>query len=145
MQAKLIVMRGVSGSGKSTEAAKLLEEFLNTNPNSNGIICSADNFFVNPDSGKYEFDASKLRQAHTRCKTRVELAMELGVGLILVDNTSTSKWEYQPYLDMAQRFDYEVEIVKVGLLDDDSLKVYANRNRHGVPLEVIQKQARRFK
>jgi len=144
MQNKLIVLRGVSGAGKSTRAKELVREFLDTNPNDMALICSADDFFVNHESGEYEFVASALRQAHAWCQTRAELAMELGLGLVVVDNTSTQKWEYQPYLDLSQRFDYEVEIVVVGQLDDDSLKEYANRNKHGVPLEVIRKQAKRF-
>jgi predicted kinase len=70
--------------------------------------------------------------------------MKLGVDLILVDNTNTQKWEYQPYLDMAYAFKYDTEEIIVGSLDDDSLLEYAERNEHGVPLEAIQRMANRF-
>lgn len=139
---KLYILRGVSGSGKSTKAKELVAE--QERRGNSHFIASADDFFVNKRSGEYEFDPSKLRHAHAWCKTRAEMAMELGIEVVVVDNTNTQKWEYIPYIDMADWFDYEVEVVRVGQLDESNLKVYANRNRHGVPLDVIRKQAKRF-
>lgn len=150
------ILRGVSGSGKSKRAKQLIKEWVAARPwagipgdiglvlERTTIICSADQFFVNPDSGKYEFDAKKLSLAHARCKTRAETAMELGVGLVIIDNTHTRHWEYKPYVELAERFGYEVKIEMVGQLDDSNLKVYANRNSHGVPLEAVRKMAARF-
>lgn len=151
-------MRGVSGSGKSTRAKELRKEWVkscisNWCPEgveeedvleAQTIICSADDFFVDHSSGEYNWDPKKLGAAHSWCKTRAETAMELGIGWVCIDNTNTAKWEYEPYLEMAKRFDYEVEVVKVGQLDESNLKVYANRNKHGVSLDVIRKQAKRF-
>lgn len=141
---KMIVMRGVSGSGKSTRAKELVQEFLDTNPNEQAIICSADQFFVNRESGQYEFDSKKLPAAHSYCRTRAETAMELGVGLVVIDNTNTRKWEYEGYVKLASDFGYEAEVEMVGQLDESNLKVYANRNKHGVDLEVVRQQAKRF-
>lgn len=135
---ELYILRGVSGSGKSTMAKEIVSG------HSSYLVCSADEFFVNKQTGEYEFDPKKLRQAHTWCKTRAELAMELGVETVVIDNTNTQKWEYQSYLDMAKIFKYDIKIIKVGQLDESNLKVYANRNKHGVPLDVIRKQAGRF-
>jgi predicted kinase len=141
---KMIVMRGVSGSGKSTRAKELVQEFMDTNPEEQAIVCSADAFFVNRDSGDYEFDSKKLPSAHSYCRTRAETAMELGVELVVIDNTNTRKWEYEGYVKLAEQFGYEAEVEMVGQLDESNLKVYANRNKHGVDLEVVRAQAKRF-
>lgn len=133
---KLVIMRGVSGSGKSTKARELTEK------DSDSIICSADDFFMK--SGRYCFEAKDLGRAHAWCLGKVAAAMEIGVRLIVLDNTNTQRWEYQPYLTLAAAEGYEVEFQLVGDLDEASLERYAQRNAHGVPLEVIQKQAQRF-
>jgi len=141
---KLIVMRGVSGSGKSTKARELVDEFMEQNPNGLVHICSADDFFINAKTGKYEFEANKLGQAHAWCRGRAYAAMSMGADLVIVDNTNTRKWEYQPYLDLSFLFKYETEECVVGEFDDDSILLYAERNAHGVPLEAVAKMADRF-
>ena len=142
---KITIMRGVSGSGKSTKAKELIKEVLNaTDGTASTIICSADQFFIDPESGRYEFDHRKLGSAHAYCRAKVEAAVELGANLIIVDNTNTQKWEFAPYVAIAEANDYECEEIMVGTLNDDDLKAYANRNKHGVPLESIRKMAKRF-
>jgi adenylate kinase len=51
----VVVMSGVSGSGKSTYAEKLLEQ-------SQGVKVSTDHFFM--VGNEYKFDPSKLGEAH---------------------------------------------------------------------------------
>ena len=141
---KLIILRGVSGSGKSTKAVELTSELRDVYPDSLSIICSADMFFINRTSGEYEFDAQKLGHAHLWCKTRAETAMVLGAELIIIDNTNTQKWEFKDYIDMAKLYGYESSQEVCGDINDEYLIVYADRNKHGVPLSVIKKQAARF-
>lgn len=138
------IMRGVSGSGKSTRAKELLKEFFETNPDGQALICSADDFFMNHATGNYEFNSKLLSQAHAWCRGKFTACLELGLDLVILDNTNTQYWEFQPYVELAKEFGYKVNLNRVGKLDDSSLKTYANRNKHGVPLEVIQKQAKRF-
>lgn len=133
---KLDILRGVSGSGKSTHAKELVKG-LNSS-----IVCSADGFFMK--DGEYNFDAKLLGQAHAWCKGKVAAALELGVERVVVDNTNTAYWEYEPYLKLGEEAGYEIEIHTLGSLDEDSLKQYANRNKHGVSIDIIRKQAKRF-
>jgi len=142
MNKTLVIFRGVSGSGKSTAAKKYMRKFLADNPNGNSCICSADNFFT--EDGAYKFVASKLGAAHADCRSRVASAMSSETNLVIVDNTSTRKREYKAYLDMAENSGYAVKEIVVGKFDDANLKVYANRNKHKVPLDTIRKQAKRF-
>ena len=138
---KLVIMRGVSGSGKSTKAKELVKEQV---VGTMSAICSADKFFIDPSSKKYEFDPRKLGNAHAFCRGQVEAAIELGVDLIIVDNTNTQKWEFKSYIDLAESNGYKYTECVVGSLEEKDLKLYANRNVHGVPLESIRKMAKRF-
>lgn len=142
MNRKLIILRGCSGSGKTTLAKKMQKEALESGKTA--LICSADQYFVNPKSGRYEFDSRKLGNAHAYCRGKVEAAIWLGCDLIILDNTATRRWEFEPYIEMAERDDYEHEEKMVGTLNDNDLKVYANRNVHGVSLDIIRKMAGRF-
>jgi len=135
-------MRGVSGSGKSTKAQELVKEAQREGKTT--LVCSADQFFVDPNTGRYEFDHRKLGSAHAFCRGKAEAAVWLGTDLVIIDNTNTQKWEFEPYVLLAESNDYECEEVMVGTLNDEDLKVYANRNKHSVPLDSIRKMAKRF-
>jgi len=139
---KLVIMRGVPGSGKSTT----VEEILDSHDGLDHYfidVWSADDYFVRPD-GVYDFSFKTLKNAHAWCREGVKASMSVGTHLVIVDNTNTRKWEYQVYLDMAEKYGYEVEEVIVGEFSEEALKLYAERNVHGVPLESIKKMMERF-
>ena len=62
----LTLVRGLPGSGKSTFANWIWNEYA---------ICEADKFFVD-NEGNYNFDATKLREAHEWCRNAVETRMK---------------------------------------------------------------------
>ena len=127
---KMIILRGVPGSGKST--------FVNL------LTClgdstarSADKFFSR--YGTYEFDSKLLGEAHAWCQENVKLDCESGISLVIVDNTNTCRWEFQPYLDIARENGYEVTVIEVqGGLDG------LFENVHGVNAKSIDKMLGRF-
>ena len=127
MKKVVVIMVGVSGSGKST----WIEEFLRTHPSESSVIASADHFFM--QNGLYNFNASKLGAAHDYCKEKFSRAIQDGVDTIFVDNTNTRKWERGFYITEAKKNGYKV-FLKVLRVDPE---VAANRNRHGVPLNSI--------
>ena len=94
----LHIVRGVPGSGKTTFCKKE----LHITP------YEADDFFM--VNGKYEFKPEQLAQAHKYCQTNVEWAMKSDTQYIAVANTFTRVWEMQPYLDLAEKYGYEVVI-----------------------------------
>ena len=124
---KLTILRGLPGSGKSTwvESAR------------NAVVASADSFFYD-DDGVYHFDPAKLGEAHTACTVYLIGTMAMGFPHVVLDNTCTRRWEYKVAEELAVRFGYEVQIVDLfdGGCTDEEL---AERNRHGVPLEAIQR------
>jgi predicted kinase len=128
---KLLVLRGLPGSGKTTYAKNL-----------NGIICSADDFFC--AKGVYLFDRNSLQDAHDYCYNKVVAAMEQEMKLIILDNTNTRRSEYSRYVEAAKEHGYFVEEKIIGEVSIGVCATYAFRNRHGVPLKVIQNMARRF-
>ena len=126
---KVIIMCGISGSGKSTRTEKLYPE---------ATVCSTDHFFM--VNGEYKFDPRKLSQAHGNCLRKFVAELCYRKPLIVVDNTNTSVAEVAPYAALALAYDYklEIEILKV---DVDTA---AKRNIHGVPYTTIVKMAERI-
>jgi NEDD4-binding protein 2 len=129
----LILLRGLPGSGKSTFANYMF---------SNNIF-EADQYFYN-EEGKYNFDASKLYEAHKWCQLRVEHAMEdnlesngMYFSEIVVSNTSTTEKELEPYLELAKKYDYQV----VSLIVENR---HSGVSKHNVPAETIERMKNRF-
>jgi len=125
----VIILCGISGSGKSTRVAKFYPE---------AMVCSADHFFM--VGGEYRFDPSKLPQAHGSCLKQFVSCLQEKVETVVVDNTNTTVAEVAPYaaLALAYGYDLRIEILKV------DAQVAAARNLHGVPLVGIVKMAERL-
>lgn len=132
---KLIIIRGVSGSGKSTFAKTLAEAFKAQGLRA--FKCEADDYFYESEDSDYKFDPTKLQLAHEWCQDCVEIAMEGGVEVVILSNTSTANWELEPYLKMAENFGYTVDcLVKENRHD--------GVNVHDVPEHVLERQRERL-
>ena len=121
---ELILLRGLPGSGKSTLARSL-----------GGMHMEADKYFMH--SGKYEFDASKLRDAHNWCQNAVRVGMETQGQKIVVSNTFTQEWEMDPYYKLAEQYGYRVYSLVV---ENRHMGV----NQHGVPADKLEQMKNRF-
>lgn len=101
----LILMRGVSGSGKSYKAEQLAKDL-------GGTIISSDkypNLYGDKDeNGIPSFDYKKQSLAHEWAQKSVKEAMEKGVTPIIVDNTNIQAWEMRPYVEFAEKYGYAV-------------------------------------
>ena len=106
--------------------------------------CSADDFFID-DQGEYNFDATKLGQAHGECRRKAEGAMAEGISLVVIDNTNTMQKEMNPYIKIAKKNGYKVRIIMVGGTSEGEIKTYSARNIHGVPEDAIRRMAGRLK
>lgn len=125
---KVIILRGVSGTGKSTYCEAYINE---------AVVVSADHYFINA-KGEYKFDPNHLGDAHGLCLRTYVDHLQHGDETIIVDNTNTSISEIAPYAALALAYGYELEIVTL-LVD---VEVAAARNVHNVPLETVRQQRR---
>lgn len=130
----LFLVRGLPGAGKSTFANHIWNEYA---------ICEADKYFINKETGEYNFDATKLREAHEWCRSEVETRMkdhQLNAQYypeIVVSNTFTQEWEMKAYMDLAAKYGYQV----VSLIVENR---HGNSSIHNVPDETIEKMKSRF-
>jgi hypothetical protein len=128
----LILLRGLPGSGKSTLAKIILQLPTNKEPE----VLSADDFFLDSD-GNYNFDVTKIREAHNYCQFRCSERMRQQKSRIVVANTFTQEWEMESYFDMAKRYNYRVHTVIVE-------NRHGGENVHGVPEDKLQQMKGRF-
>jgi predicted kinase len=128
----LILLRGLPGSGKTTLAHIILQHPANLEQE----VLSADDFFTN-EEGEYNFDSSKLREAHNYCQFRCSERMRQEKSRIVVANTFTEEWEMEEYIKMAERYNYRLHTIIVE-------NRHGSNNVHGVPEDKLQKMKDRF-
>lgn len=125
----LYIIRGCSGSGKST-FAKTLAEALKIN------FHEADQFAID-SLGNYNFDATKLGFYHSACQHAVLVELSEGRDVI-VSNTSTTEKDLKPYLAIAKELGCKVVSLVVEHRHEGS-------NLHDVPEETLARQEQRLR
>ena len=129
MEKILILFRGVPGAGKTSLCASL------------GIkAMSADMFFEDmADNGDlvYNFDPTRLKEAHAWCQKHTGVSMEMGVSPVGVANTFTQEWEMKPYFELADKHGYKIFTVIVE-------NRHGSDNIHGVPADKVEVMKGRF-
>lgn len=106
-----------------------------------GVHYEADMYFMN--NGEYQFDVTKLKDAHKWCQDSVEVAMKgwgnisLPSNRIIVSNTFTQEWEMRPYYDLAAKYGYKVFSIIVE-------NRHGGVNEHGVPGDKLETMKKRF-
>lgn len=128
----LYLVRGLPGSGKSTFAKSIAKPWQ---------IFEADQFFM--CKGVYNFDYTKIKDAHNSCKRRVHKAMHpsmfrnLFYKTIVVSNTFTQDWEMRFYEIIAKKYNYRIHHV---ILENR----HNGLNEHGVPEDKLEIMRNRF-
>ena len=125
MEKILTICRGIPGSGKSTFAKTL-----------GGQHYEADMYFID-EEGNYNFDVTKIKDAHQWCQSFVETDMELEYPKIVVSNTFTQDWEMEPYFKLAKEYGYTVFTIVVE-------NRHGGVNQHGVPEDKLEQMRNRF-
>ena len=125
---ELFLLRGLPGSGKSTLAKMLVGD-------KDYCHKEADMYFID-ENGNYQFDVTKLRDAHAWCQEEVEFLMKYE-HKVVVSNTFTQEWEMLPYYDLAKKYEYRVHSLIVE-------NRHGGVNEHGVPEDKLELMKKRF-
>lgn len=95
-------------------------------------------------NGRYNYDQSKLTQAHDYVqRTFLQRASE-GYSPLIVDNTNKEMWEMFYYVDVAIQNEYLIEIMIPNTPWMWATNKLASKNTHNVPLDKIQKMKEKF-
>ena len=111
----LHIMRGISGSGKSTVARELAES------NKDSVILSTDRFFM--DKGTYKFDPGNLMKHHTQNIKDAHDHMKKGTSNVIIDNTNLVHAHMTPYVAAAQMHGYTVVFHDIHGNDPENIDV----------------------
>lgn len=122
---KLVLIRGLPGSGKSTIAKALaMAGFKHF---------EADTYHLN-DEGDYCFNQANAKAAHEWCQREARKALEAG-ECVVVSNTFTQLWEMTPYFEMAKAVGIEPNVIEAK---------GRWQNVHAVPAEVMDRMRARW-
>lgn len=131
MLREIIIIKGTSGSGKSTFANFIAGIY----PVYRGVvICEADQYF---EVENKDFHYSLLNEAHEYCRNKFQQAIKDHVEVIIVSNTSTRESETKFYIDLAKKNGYKVTSLVVENRN-------GTKNVHDVPEKTLAAQKARL-
>ena len=116
---KLVIVRGLPGSGKSTFAQTMFPTYVHA---------EADQYFV--QNGEYVWNSSRVHNAHSYCYNKVKEALYNGKDVV-VSNTFVTRNEITDYLE----FEYFVLDLEVYVFELHT----SFTSIHNVPDETIAK------
>ena len=120
------IMRGVPGSGKSTEARRLAGE--------NGVVHSTDDYRI--QDGQHAYDPSQNAINHDKNFAAFCASLEAGVPVVVCDNINYRREHFQCYVDAAMAAGYTVQEVA---MPHPLPELAARLNSHGASASYIQR------
>lgn len=121
----LYIIRGCSGSGKSTFSKELAEV-------TGGIRYEADMYMYDED-GHYDWQAGKLKAAHRWVYEGIRGCMINAKGPLIIADTNVKIRDLQLYLDLAAEYNYRV----ISLVLENR---HGNKSIHDVPDKTMRRQ-----
>ncbi|KAG6447770.1 hypothetical protein O3G_MSEX005137 [Manduca sexta] len=139
----LIILRGAPGSGKTFLAKQIIEMTIGSTYHAyKKHTFSTDDFFVT--RGQYQYDKSRLSDAHTWNQNRVRLELCKGLSPVIVDNTNIELWEMEPYVRQGVQNGYYIEVVEPNTYWAKKANQLCKRNVHNVPFATIKRMLENY-
>ena len=120
---RLILVRGVPGSGKSTFASKVFPGAFHV-----------ENDMFHVKDGKYRFDFNRQKDAVSWCMDMCETALRNGMDVV-VSNTFTKRGYVMAYVKLAAKYGADVSVYRM---------TGSFENRHSVPVTVFDNMKKNF-
>ena len=142
------ILRGLPGSGKST----LVKEKMADDPDwKEAVVCSADDYMIDPKTGLYSFRDYMIKKVHTLCFLKFQKAvLDANSKCIVVDNTNLQHVDFVNYFVLARTINYNVmlhQLYDSGCSDEELSKrcihqIPAKGNRGSI--QQMRKKWERF-
>jgi predicted kinase len=123
---KLIILRGLPGSGKSEAANRFV---------GNGIIHSTDDFFI--ENGVYVFDHNNVSRFHHFNFLSSVRSMKNGISPIIIDNTNIVASDCADYVESGRMYGYNIIVVEPDTTWAFDIEELMKRSTHDVPRETM--------
>lgn len=123
---KLIILRGLPGSGKSEIAKKLVGK---------GIVHSTDSYLIK--NCRYEFDHENIAKYHYYNLMGSIRSMKKGVSPIIIDNTNIAASNCINYVEQGKMYGYEIIVMEPDTPWAFDIEELVKRNSHDVPRDTI--------
>lgn len=131
----IAILQGASGSAKSTISGGIAT--IAKARDLSYIICSADDYFIEPITKEYKFDRTKLGEAHKSCQSSFNNAVKCKINWIIIDNTNVDLKSIKSYYNPDNGYRYK--IVRPNSKWYFNAEECFKKNTHNVPLETIQR------
>jgi len=125
---KVIIIRGLEGSGKSFYANKMIEKIK---PES----------YIELDMYKYWNYTSNKRTHYIQvlkcwnnCLMDYIMYMNKGVEVIVVTNPFIKRWEYKIYTELCHKYNYEFEVYQLEAESKEQARYFQMRSGHKMPI-----------
>ena len=95
-------------------------------------------------NGSYQFENSKLKDAHSYCRNKAQDAVKSKISKIVIDNTNVMKWEMGPYNKMGRSEGYIVLLVEPKTPWRLDVDILTEKNSHGVSKDILNKKIKMY-
>ena len=141
MSKRLIIARGLPGSGKSTACWNYCE----IEQPAKFVMLSTDTFFTCVYTGVYKWVPHLLSEAHEWNKLCCLRTLHTGgYPLVFIDNTNIKRSHYQVYIDLAKTYGYSVGLLESSTPWAWDVDECFKRNAHGVPRGTISRMKAQY-
>lgn len=139
---KLIFIRGLPSSGKSTLSLSLEDKHVNC------FVYSTDDYWMRPD-GVYDFNFELLSESHKWNQSRAFQTLNDYApynAIVVIDNTNITFNEMKPYIKMGLECGYDIEFIEPNTPWRYNVEECFERSKltHKVPYATILKMSQRW-